>query len=159
MSPLRAFALAKSKLRLYCLSLNGMYVAHTDWALLRISPHFSPYPSFDLTPRAHKEARPLAAASRLSRVAPSGTPIASRRAHPATTSPDASHHQATSGIAVSDNACGAKTLRFRSHDGTEVALELARCARSPVSTNHEFRIHFLRSVRKAAKPPKTNRED
>ena len=32
MSPLCAFALAKSKLRLYCLALNGMYVAHTDLA-------------------------------------------------------------------------------------------------------------------------------
>ena len=30
-------------------------------------------------------------------------------------------------------ACGAETRRFRSHEGTEAAFELARYARSPVS--------------------------
>ena len=30
-------------------------------------------------------------------------------------------------------ACGAETRRFRSHEGTEAAFELARSARSPVS--------------------------
>ena len=39
------------------------------------------------TSRACKGARPLAAASRLSRFAPSGNPIASRRAHPTTVPP------------------------------------------------------------------------
>jgi len=55
-------------------------------------------------------------------------------------------------------ACGAKTRSTPSYGGTKVAFELARSARSPVSTNHGFPIPILRSVGKAAKPPiKTNR--
>ena len=65
--------------------------------------------------------------------------VALRRAHPVTTSPDASHHRATSGIAVSDKACGAQTRSVLSHGDTKGALGLARFARSLVSSNQTIK--------------------
>ena len=52
---------------------------------------------------------------------------------------DASHHRATSGIAVSDKACGAQTRSVLSHGDTKGALGLARFARSLVSSNQTIK--------------------